>query len=72
MNWRNILMIALTLLVTLLTILAGWALYLGISGRGVSNEDILNEMRAQSCILSLPLEERTEEAQAECRQLAGE
>ena len=72
MKWRNVLMVALTALVTLLAILAGWVLYLGISGKGVSNEDILHEMRAQSCILSLPLEERTEEAQAECRQLAGE
>ena len=67
MNWRKILLVSSTVLIVAVTVLAMWVLFLAISGRGVSNEDILHEMRAQSCILSLPLEERTEEAQAKCR-----
>jgi hypothetical protein len=61
---------ALTALIVVLTVTIAWSLYSYATGRSVSSMDLLVEMRTQNCVLSIPVEQRTEEATQQCRQEA--
>ena len=62
---------SLTALVTILTLVIAWTIFLYATDQTVSNNDILIEMRAQSCVLSLPVEERSAATVEECRREAA-
>jgi hypothetical protein len=61
---------ALNILIILLTLIIGWTVFAYATDRATSNEDILIEMRVQSCILSVSIEDRSEAYESQCRRQA--